>query len=122
MADEKENCGLHRCIDWKQGFLIAIGIPLAIIPSIGLTTGLLWGFSIVLWGMCVLQGFLQNMAFGELATTFPKLGQGMPPEALRRLTRAEPLARQTGQRTARRTSRPCRRMPSVWRCAGATRN
>jgi amino acid transporter len=77
LADDKDNCGLHRCIDWKQGFLIAIGIPLAIIPSIGLTTGLLWGASILLWGMSVLQGFLQNMAFGELATTFPN-ASGIP--------------------------------------------
>ena len=77
MADDKDNCGLHRCIDWKQGFLIAIGIPLAIIPSIGLTTGLLCGASILLWGMSVLQGFLQNMAFGELATTFPN-ASGIP--------------------------------------------
>jgi amino acid transporter len=77
MADEKDNCGLRRCINWKQGFLIAIGIPLAIIPSIGLTTGLLWGASILLWGMSVLQGFLQNMAFGELATTFPN-ASGIP--------------------------------------------
>jgi amino acid transporter len=77
MADEKDNCGLRRCINWKQGFLIAIGIPLAIIPSIGLTTGILWGASILLWGMSVLQGFLQNMAFGELATTFPN-ASGIP--------------------------------------------
>ncbi|MGD0818483.1 MAG: APC family permease [Methanomassiliicoccales archaeon] len=77
MADENDNCGLRRCINWKQGFLIAIGIPLAIIPSIGLTTGLLWGASILLWGMSVLQGFLQNMAFGELATTFPN-ASGIP--------------------------------------------
>jgi amino acid transporter len=77
MADEKDNCGLHRCINWRQGFLIAIGIPLAIIPSIGLTTGILWGASILLWGMSVLQGFLQNMAFGELATTFPN-ASGIP--------------------------------------------
>ena len=77
MADENDNCGLHRCINWRQGFLIAIGIPLAIIPSIGLTTGILWGASILLWGMSVLQGFLQNMAFGELATTFPN-ASGIP--------------------------------------------
>jgi amino acid transporter len=77
MADEKDNCGLRRCINWRQGFLIAIGIPLAIIPSIGLTTGILWGASILLWGMSVLQGFLQNMAFGELATTFPN-ASGIP--------------------------------------------
>jgi amino acid transporter len=77
MADDNENCGLHRCINWKQGFLIAIGIPLAIIPTIGITVNLLWAASILLWGMSVLQGFLQNMAFGELATAFPN-ASGIP--------------------------------------------
>lgn len=76
-TNEQENCGLRRCIDWKQGLLIGIGIPLAIIPSIGITTSLLWAASIALWGMCVIQGFIQNMAFAELATAFPN-ASGIP--------------------------------------------
>lgn len=77
MSGECEQNGLRRCIDWKHGFLIGIGIPLAIIPSIGITTSLLWAASILLWGLSVCQGFLQNMAFGELATTFPN-ASGIP--------------------------------------------
>lgn len=77
MTNEKEQCGLKRCISWKQGFLIGIGIPLAIIPSIGITVQLLWAASILLWGLSVIQGFIQNMAFAELATTFPN-ASGIP--------------------------------------------
>jgi amino acid transporter len=77
MGEDKENYSLHRSINWKQGFLIAIGIPLAIIPTIGYTVSFLWAASIILWGMSVIQGFLQNMAFGELATAFPN-ASGIP--------------------------------------------
>ncbi len=71
------NNGLERRIDWKQGLLIGIGIPLAILPSIVTTSMLLWGASILLWGLSVLQGFAQNMAFGELAAAFPN-ASGIP--------------------------------------------
>jgi amino acid transporter len=69
--------GLQRRIDWKQGLLIGIGIPLAILPSIVPTTMFLWAASIVLWGLAVVQGFIQNMAFGELAVAFPN-ASGIP--------------------------------------------
>ncbi len=74
---EKEQIELKRSIDWKQGLLIGIGIPLAIIPTIGYTVSYLWAASILLWGLSVVQGFLQNMAFGEIATAFPKVS-GIP--------------------------------------------
>lgn len=77
MAETSEHCGLQRCIDWKQGLLIGIGIPLAILPSIVPTTFFLWAASILLWGMSVVQGFVQNMAFGELAAAFPN-ASGIP--------------------------------------------
>ena len=77
MTDTKEQNGLRRSIDWKHGFLIAIGIPIAILPTLGFTVSFLWAASIILWGMSVIQGFLQNMAFGELATAFPNVS-GIP--------------------------------------------
>ena len=77
MTDDSGNSGLRRTIDWKQGFFLAIGIPMAILPILGLTTFYLWGASILLWGLSVIQGFLQNMAFGELATAFPN-ASGIP--------------------------------------------
>lgn len=65
-----ENC-LHRSINWRQGFTLALGIPLAILPTIGYTVSFLWSASILLWGLSVVQGFLQNVAFGELACAYP---------------------------------------------------
>jgi len=77
MTNELGECNLKRSIDWKHGFLIGIGIPLAIIPSIGITVNLLWAASILLWGLSVVQGFVQNMAFAELATAFSN-ASGIP--------------------------------------------
>jgi amino acid transporter len=68
---------LKRTIDWKQGLAISLGVPLLILPSIGYLTGYLWAFSIIVWGLTVLLGFLQNTSFGEMATVFPK-ALGMP--------------------------------------------
>lgn len=68
---------LERSIDWKQGLAIALGVPLLILPSIGYFTGYVWAFSIILWGLTILLGFIQNLAFGELATVFPK-ASGLP--------------------------------------------
>jgi amino acid transporter len=48
-----------------------MGIPVLILPSIFDVSGILWAFSIVLWSMSVIQAFMQNIAFGELVTTFP---------------------------------------------------
>ncbi|MGE0014627.1 MAG: APC family permease [Candidatus Methanomethylophilaceae archaeon] len=72
-----ETSHLQRTIGWKQGMLIALGVPILILPSIGYSAGYLWGFSIVLWILSVLQGFVQNAAFGEMTTTFPD-ATGLP--------------------------------------------
>ena len=69
--------GFERTIDWKQGLAIAIGVPLLILPSIGYFAGYLWSFAIIVWGLSVLQGFMQNIAYGELATVFPN-ASGLP--------------------------------------------
>lgn len=69
--------GLERSIDWKQGLAIAVGVPLLILPSIGYFSGYLWSAAIIVWGLSVFQGFMQNLAYGELATTFPK-ASGLP--------------------------------------------
>ncbi|MDV0446762.1 Putrescine transporter PotE [Methanosarcinaceae archaeon Ag5] len=68
---------LQRTIDWKQGLAIALGVPLLILPSIGTFATYLWAFAIVAWALSVLQGFLQNMAYGEMATAFPN-ASGLP--------------------------------------------
>ena len=72
-----QTSGLERTIDWKQGLAIAIGVPLLILPSIGYFASYLWSFAIIVWGLSVFQGFMQNLAYGELATTFPN-ASGLP--------------------------------------------
>lgn len=76
---EKNNTSakLQRGIDWKQGLAIAIGVPLLILPSIGYFTNYVWGFSIIVWMLSVFQGFMQNLAYGEMATMFPN-ASGLP--------------------------------------------
>ncbi|MET3175294.1 UNVERIFIED_ORG: amino acid transporter [Arthrobacter sp. UYCu721] len=68
---------LERSIDWKQGLAIALGVPLLILPSLGYLPMYLSAAAILVWGLSVLQGFMQNAAYAELATTFPK-ASGLP--------------------------------------------
>ncbi|WP_342303770.1 APC family permease [Methanolobus sp. ZRKC5] len=77
VCDTGDDSGLERSIDWKQGLAIAVGVPLLILPSIGYFAGYLWSAAIIVWGLSVFQGFMQNLAYGELATTFPK-ASGLP--------------------------------------------
>lgn len=78
MSDEKnESGGLQRTIDWKQGLAIALGVPMLILPSIGYFANYVWAFAILIWALSVFQGFMQNFAYGELATMFPK-ASGLP--------------------------------------------
>jgi Amino acid transporters len=78
MSDENsKNGGLQRTIDWKQGLAIALGVPVLILPSIGYFTNYVWAFAIIIWALSVFQGFMQNFAYGELATMFPK-ASGLP--------------------------------------------
>ncbi|WP_255771745.1 APC family permease [Pseudarthrobacter sulfonivorans] len=68
---------LKRSIDWKQGMAIALGVPLLILPSLGYLPMYVSGAAILIWGLSVLQGFMQNTAYAEMATTFPKVS-GVP--------------------------------------------
>lgn len=68
---------LERSIDWKQGLAIASGVPLLILPSLGYFPMWVAAAAILVWGLSVLQGFMQNLAYAELATTFPK-ASGLP--------------------------------------------
>ncbi|MDQ0862815.1 APC family permease [Arthrobacter globiformis] len=68
---------LKRSINWKQGMAIALGVPLLILPSLGYLPMYVSAAAILVWGLSVLQGFLQNAAYAEMATTFPK-ASGLP--------------------------------------------
>jgi amino acid transporter len=71
------NDHLERSIDWKQGLAIALGVPLLILPSLGYLPMYVSAAAILIWGMSVLQGFMQSTAYAEMATTFPK-ASGLP--------------------------------------------
>lgn len=66
-----------RTIDWKQGFAIGMGIPVLVLPSIGYLASYVWAVAILIWGLSVCQAFVQNTAYGELATAFPQ-ESGLP--------------------------------------------
>ena len=68
---------LDRSINWKQGLAIALGVPLLILPSLGYIPLYLSAAAILIWGLSVLQGFIQNTAYAELACTFPE-ASGLP--------------------------------------------
>ncbi|MDR0523571.1 MAG: APC family permease [Candidatus Methanoplasma sp.] len=74
---ESESNELKRSVSWKQGMFIALGVPLLILPSIYDVSSIVWGLCIVVWSMSVLQGFVQNLAYGEMVTVFPK-ATGLP--------------------------------------------
>ncbi|MGY2747504.1 APC family permease [Arthrobacter sp. UYCu723] len=68
---------LERSIDWKQGLAIALGVPLLVLPSLGYLPLWMAAAAIPVWGLSVLQGFMQSTAYAEMATTFPK-ASGLP--------------------------------------------
>ena len=67
---------LVRSIDWKQGLIIAMGIPILIVPSLCDLSITLWSMSIVIWVLSVLSGFLLNIPLGEMCATFGVAGIG----------------------------------------------
>jgi len=56
---------------------IALGVPLLILPSIYDVSSIVWGLCIAVWSISVLQGFVQNLAYGEMVTVFPR-ATGLP--------------------------------------------
>ena len=68
---------LSRTVSWKQGMFIALGVPLLILPSLYDVSTIVWGLCIVVWTVSVLQGFIQNLAYGEMVTMFPE-ATGLP--------------------------------------------
>ena len=67
---------LVRSIDWKQGLIIAMGIPILIVPSLCDLSANLWAMSIIIWVLSVLSGFLLNLPLGEMCATFGVAGIG----------------------------------------------
>lgn len=67
---------LIRSIDWKQGLIIAMGIPILIVPSLCDLSMNLWAMSIIIWVLSALSGFLLNLPLGEMCATFGVAGIG----------------------------------------------
>lgn len=68
---------MARTVSWKDGMFIALGVPLLILPSLYDVASIIWGMCIFVWTMSVVQGFIQNLAYGEMVTIFPK-ATGLP--------------------------------------------
>jgi amino acid transporter len=75
-TNSHESTELLRAIDWKQGLIIAMGIPILIVPSLCDLSMDLWGMSIIIWVLSVLSGFLINLPLGEMCATFGVAGVG----------------------------------------------
>ncbi len=61
-------------ISWKQGLLIAMGVPILIVPSIADLSIELWAMSILIWVLSVISGFFLNLNLGEMCATFRTSG------------------------------------------------
>ena len=66
-----------RTFSWRQGFTIALGVPVLILPSISVFSGMVGVFAIFVWLLSVFQGFMQNLAYGEMASRYPNVS-GLP--------------------------------------------
>lgn len=83
-------------LSWVAGLSISLGVPMLILPSIVYFTDYMWGFSIVVWGLSIIQGFFQNLAYAEMAVDFPD-ASGLPGYAQKILgSREKRLAKFTG--------------------------
>nr|WP_315024374.1 APC family permease [uncultured Aminipila sp.] len=83
-------------LSWVAGLSISLGVPMLILPSIVYFTDYMWAFSIVVWGLSIIQGFFQNLAYAEMAVDFPD-ASGLPGYAQKILGSGEnKLAKFTG--------------------------
>lgn len=64
-------------ISWKQGLMIALGVPMLVLPNIGYFAQYVGVFAIIVWILSILQGTLQNLAYGDFALMYPE-ARGLP--------------------------------------------
>ena len=75
--NEMQQSGLQRTVSWKDGMFVALGVPLLILPGLYDVGSMIWALCIFTWTVGVLQGFVQNIAYAEMVTTFPQ-ATGIP--------------------------------------------
>ena len=74
---ENESNQLQRTVSWKDGMFVALGVPLLILPGLFDVGSMIWALCIFSWTVGVIQGFVQNIAYAEMVTTFPQ-ATGLP--------------------------------------------
>ncbi len=74
---EMQQSGMQRTVSWKDGMFVALGVPLLILPGLYDVGSMIWALCIFTWTVGVLQGFVQNIAYAEMVTTFPQ-ATGIP--------------------------------------------
>jgi amino acid transporter len=68
-----------RQLTWRDGFVLALVIPIAIFVTLGPTIGLLGGWATAaLFGIVAAVAVLQNFIFAEMAAMFPNKPGGIP--------------------------------------------
>ena len=77
MSEANESSQLQRTVSWKDGMFVALGVPLLILPGLFDVGTMIWALCIFSWTMGVVQGFVQNIAYAEMVTTFPQ-ATGLP--------------------------------------------
>jgi len=75
--NEMQQAGMQRTVSWKDGMFVALGVPLLILPGLYDVGSMIWALCIFTWTVGVLQGFVQNIAYAEMVTTFPQ-ATGIP--------------------------------------------
>lgn len=67
-----------RQLTWRDGFVIALVVPIGIFVTIGPTIGLLGGWATAaLFGIACTVGIFQNFIFAEMAAMFPNKPGGI---------------------------------------------
>jgi amino acid transporter len=75
-AEERD--GFHRALGWRDGFALALSIPVGGFTLIGYSIGALGAWTaMTLWAVSCLVALLQNFIFAELAAMFPNKPGGI---------------------------------------------
>jgi amino acid transporter len=77
-AHSEESPQFERQLTWKDGFAIALLVPVSIFASVGAAIGVIGAWSVAaLFAIACTVGILQNFIFAELAGMFPNKAGGV---------------------------------------------
>jgi amino acid transporter len=77
-AAATQGSGFERQLTWRDGFAIALVVPVAIFVTLGPTIGLLGGWATAaLFSIACLVGIVQNFMYAEMAGMFPNKPGGI---------------------------------------------